>query len=153
MSGVNKVIVLGFLGIDPEVRTLESGAKLARLRIATSEAYTAKDGQRIEQTEWHNVVVWRGLADVAEKYLTKGKQVYIEGKLKTRSWKDQEGNDRYTTEIVADNMQLLGRSGGGERPQEAQNSGGQSTQQQPQTQPQSAAPAGDSGNDEDDLPF
>lgn len=153
MAGVNKVIVLGFLGIDPEVRTLESGVKLARLRIATSETYTAKDGQRIEQTEWHNVVLWRGLAEIGEKYLTKGKQVYIEGKLKTRSWKDQEGNDRYTTEIVADNMQLLGRSGGGERSQEGHDSGGQSAQQQPQTQPQSTPSAADSGNDEDDLPF
>lgn len=108
MAGVNKVIILGNLGIDPEVRTLESGAKLARLRIATSESYTNREGQRVEQTEWHNVVVWRQLADIAERYLTKGRQVYIEGKLQTRSWKDAEGNDRYTTEIVGDRLQLIG---------------------------------------------
>lgn len=151
MAGVNKVILVGNLGIDPEVRTLENGTKLARLRIATSEAYTTKEGQRIEQTEWHTVTLWRGLAEIGEKYLAKGKQVYIEGKLKTRSWKDQEGNDRYATEIVADNMQLLGRpgSGGGERSSESQ-SGGQQTSQ---NQPQNAASAANSSDDEDDLPF
>ena len=108
MAGVNKVIILGNLGMDPEVRTLESGAKLARLRIATSESYTNRDGQKVENTEWHSVTVWRQLADIAEKYLAKGRQVYIEGKLQTRSWKDPEGNDRYATEIVGERLQLLG---------------------------------------------
>lgn len=142
MAGVNKVIIVGNLGIDPEVRTLENGTKLARLRVATSESYMSKDGQKVEQTEWHNIVLWRSLAEIAERYLTKGKQVYIEGKLKTRSWKDQEGNDRYTTEIVGDNMQLLGRPSGNDS----------SNQGQSQSQPQTASAS--SGNQqEDDLPF
>lgn len=151
MAGVNKVIIVGNLGIDPEIRTLENGTKLARLRIATSETYMSKDGQRVEQTEWHNVVLWRGLADIAERYLAKGKQAYIEGKLKTRSWKDQEGNDRYVTEIVADNLQLLGRPGSGENRD--------TPQQKPSSSEANAGstaqvPAGSGGgNDEDDLPF
>lgn len=142
MAGVNKVIIVGNLGIDPEVRTLENGTKLARLRVATSESYMSKDGQKVEQTEWHTIVVWRALADIAERYLTKGKQVYIEGKLKTRSWKDQEGNDRYATEIVGDNMQLLGRPSGNESSNQGQN----------QSQPQ-AAPTTSGNQQEDDLPF
>ncbi len=152
MAGVNKVIIVGNLGIDPEVRTLENGAKLARLRIATSETYMSKDGQRVEQTEWHNVVLWRGLADIAERYLAKGKQAYIEGKLKTRSWKDQEGNDRYVTEIVADNLQLLGRPGTGEsRESSGQKPGGVSEPVGSTAQPR--ANAGGGSKDEDDLPF
>ncbi len=136
------MIIVGNLGIDPEVRTLENGTKLARLRVATSESYMSKDGQKVEQTEWHTIVVWRALADIAERYLSKGKQVYIEGKLKTRSWKDQEGNDRYATEIVGDNMQLLGRPSG--------NDSGNQGQSQSQPQTASASP----GNQhEDDLPF
>jgi single-strand DNA-binding protein len=109
---VNKVILLGNLGIDPEVRTLESGSKVARLRIATTESYTNKQGQRVDQTEWHTVTFWRQLADVAEKYLTKGRQVYIEGKLRTRTWKDAEGNDKYSTEIEGNVLQLLGNRPG-----------------------------------------
>jgi single-strand DNA-binding protein len=149
MAGVNKVIILGNLGMDPEVRTLESGAKLARLRIATSESYTNKDGQKVENTEWHSVTVWRQLADIAEKYLAKGRQVYIEGKLQTRSWKDPEGNDRYATEIVGERLQLIGG-----RP-DSNESQPQSQQQAPvpvpahQTQNQ-AQPSEDAA---DDLPF
>lgn len=144
MAGVNKVIIVGNLGIDPEVRTLENGTKLARLRVATSESYMSKDGQKVEQTEWHNIVLWRSLAEIAERYLAKGKQVYIEGKLKTRSWKDQEGNDRYTTEIVGDNMQLLGRPSGNDNSNQGQS--------QSQSQPQ-AASASSGNQQEDDLPF
>jgi len=146
MAGVNKVIILGNLGIDPEVRTLESGAKLARLRIATSESYTNREGQRVEQTEWHNVVVWRQLADVAERYLSKGRQVYIEGKLQTRSWKDADGNDRYTTEIVGDKLQLIGG-----RPDSADTSS-----PRPSTQETVASTTSDQGtgdSESDDLPF
>ncbi len=142
MAGINKVILVGNLGIDPEVRTLENGTKVARLRIATTEVYN-KDGNKVEQTEWHTVTLWRNLADVAEKYLTKGRQVYIEGKLRTRSWKDAEGNDKYATEIVGDNMQMLGNKSSNEegsaRNEPAHASGGDS----------SAKNDGDS----DDLPF
>ncbi len=109
MAGVNKVILVGNLGKDPEVRHLESGAVVANFPLATSESYKdRKTGERITQTEWHNIVIWRGLAEVAEKYLKKGSSVYVEGKLRTRSWDDKEGNKRYTTEIVADNMTMLG---------------------------------------------
>lgn len=106
---VNKVILVGNLGKDPEVRYLENGTPVANFPIATSERYKDRNtGERVTQTEWHNIVLWRGLAEVAEKYLKKGNQVYIEGKLRTRSWDDQNGNKRYTTEVVADNMTMLG---------------------------------------------
>lgn len=107
-NGVNKVILIGHLGKDPDIQTFESGVKKASFSLATSEEYKDKDGNKVQQTEWHNVILWRGLADVAEKYLNKGNQVYIEGKIKTRSWDDKEGNKRYTTEIVVDNMTMLG---------------------------------------------
>ena len=111
MSGsINKVILIGNLGKDPEVRHLENGASVANLPIATSETYKdRKSGEKVTQTEWHNIVLWRGLADIAEKYLNKGDKIYIEGKLRTRSWQDQEGNNRYTTEVVADNLTMLGK--------------------------------------------
>ncbi|MCO6499044.1 MAG: single-stranded DNA-binding protein [Vicingus serpentipes] len=110
MAGINKVILVGNLGKDPEVRYLEGGTAVANFPIATSESFKDKNtGERKTITEWHNVVVWRGLAEIAEKYLKKGNQVYIEGKLKTRQWQDKEGNNRYTTEIVADNLQMLGK--------------------------------------------
>ncbi len=113
MSGVNKVILIGRLGKDPEVRNLESGVPVANFTMATSETYKDRNtNERKEVTEWHNIVLWRGLADVAAKYLHKGDQVYIEGKLKTRSW-EKEGVTRYTTEVVADNMTMLGTRGGG----------------------------------------
>ncbi len=108
MSGINKVILVGHLGKDPEVRHLESNVSVASFPLATSETYN-KDGRKIEQTEWHNIVMWRGLADVASKYLQKGKLVYIEGKLRTRSFEDKEGNKKYTTEVVAENFTMLGR--------------------------------------------
>lgn len=116
MAGsVNKVILIGNLGKDPEVRHLENGAAVANFPLATSESYKDRNsGERVSQTDWHNIVVWRGLADVAEKYLKKGNKVYIEGKLKTRSWEDQNGNMRYTTEVVADNLTMLGRAGDNE---------------------------------------
>lgn len=109
MAGVNKVILVGNLGKDPEVRHLESGVMVANFTLATTESYKDRtSGERKQVTEWHNIVLWRGLAEIAEKYLKKGNQVYIEGKLRTRSWNDQEGNTRYTTEVVADNMTMLG---------------------------------------------
>ncbi len=108
MSGINKVILVGHLGKDPEVRHLDGGVTVASFPLATSETYN-KDGKKIEQTEWHNIVMWRGLADIASKYLQKGKLVYIEGKLRTRSFEDKEGHKKYTTEIIAENFTILGR--------------------------------------------
>ena len=109
------MIILGNLGADPEVRVLSTGTKVARLRIATSETYTNKNGERITNTEWHSVNVWRNQADVAEKYLSKGRQVYIEGKLRTRSYDDKDGITRYVTEIEADNLTLVGGRPDGEQ--------------------------------------
>src|SRR6201991_3668749 len=108
MSGINKVILVGHLGKDSEIRYLEGGVAVATFPLATSETFN-KDGRKVEQTEWHNIVMWRGLADVAAKYLQKGKLVYIEGKLRTRSFEDKEGVKKYTTEVVAENFTLLGR--------------------------------------------
>jgi single-strand DNA-binding protein len=122
MAGsVNKVILIGNLGKDPEVRHLENGAVVANFSIATSEVYTDRaTGERKENTDWHDIVVWRGLAEITEKYLKKGYKVYVEGKLKKRSWQDKEGNTRYTTEVLADEMTILSRPEGSERSTEAQ---------------------------------
>jgi len=113
MAGINKVILVGHLGMDPEVRTTESGVKVTRLRLATTEAYKDKSGERKEITEWHTVICWRNLADIAEKYLLKGKLIYVEGKLRTRSWEDNAGAKRYATEVVADNFIMLGAKSDG----------------------------------------
>ena len=147
MSGVNKVILVGRLGKEPEVRNLDNGAVVANFSMATSEVYKDRTtGERKETTEWHNIVLWRGLAEVAQKYLHKGDMVYIEGKLRTRSW-EKEGVTRYTTEIIADNMTMLsGKSGGGgsntEYASTEKSSGGNFNS--------NAAPA---DNSTDDLPF
>lgn len=108
MAGVNKVILVGNLGKDPEVRYLDSGVAVANFSLATTENYKNKQGEKVSQTEWHNIVLWRGLAEVAEKWLKKGSSVYIEGKIRTNKWEDKEGNTRYNTEILADNMTMLG---------------------------------------------
>ena len=109
MAGVNKVILVGNLGRDPEMRTLESGVKIARFSLATTESYNDRNtGQRVDHTEWHNIILWRGLAEIAEKYLRKGNQVYIEGKLQTRSYQDKDGITKYSTEIVGQSMNMLG---------------------------------------------
>ncbi len=108
MAGVNKVILVGNLGKDPEVKYLDNGVAVANFSLATTENYKNKEGEKVSQTEWHNIVLWRGLAEVAEKYLKKGASVYIEGKIKTRKWEDKDGNTRYNTEILADNMTMLG---------------------------------------------
>ena len=108
MAGVNKVILVGNLGKDPEVRYLDSGVAVANFSLATTENYKNKQGEKVSQTEWHNIVLWRGLAEVAEKWLKKGSSVYIEGKIRTNKWEDKEGNIRYNTEILADNMTMLG---------------------------------------------
>jgi len=140
MSGVNKVILIGNLGKDPEVRSIEGGAKVASFSLATNEVFRGKDGNKVEQTEWHNVVVWRGLAELAEKYLKKGSQIYLEGKIKTRSWDDKEGNKRYITEIVGDTMTFLGKPVAGGDGYQAP--------------PPSEEPAGlDTAEEDGDLPF
>ena len=105
---VNKVILIGNLGKDPEVRHLEGGSTVANFTLATTEVFKDKNGIRQEQTEWHNIVLWRSLAEVAEKFLKKGMQIYVEGKLRTRSWDDKEGNKRYTTEVIAETFTMLG---------------------------------------------
>ena len=155
MAGINKVILVGNLGKDPEVRTVQSGAQVARFSLATSESYTNKEGQRIENTEWHNVVLWRGLATVAEKYLKKGNKVYIEGKLRNRQYEDKDGNKKYTTEIEATDMLLL------ERPQTGGSGDGGNYTNTQNTYSNDSAPAsnytGSNINNEppvnDDLPF
>lgn len=113
---VNKVILVGNVGKDPEVRHLEGGVTVARFSLATNETYTDKSGKKVTQTEWHNIVVWRGLAEIAEKYVKSGKLLYVEGRLRSSSYEDKEGNKRYTTEILCDNFRFLGpNTGQGEK--------------------------------------
>jgi single-strand DNA-binding protein len=111
MSGINKVILVGRLGGDPELKSVGQGTQVARMNIATSENWTDKNGQRQEKTEWHRVVVWGKLAEICGKHLHKGRQIYVEGRLQTQQWTDQQGNKRYTTEIVASTVQFLGSAG------------------------------------------
>lgn len=108
MASVNKVILIGHLGKDPEVRHLEGGSTVANFTMATNEYYKDKQGTRVERTEWHNIAAWRGLAELAEKYLHKGQQVYVEGRIRTRQYQDKDNQTRYITEIVADEISLLG---------------------------------------------
>jgi single-strand DNA-binding protein len=149
--GVNKVILVGNLGVDPEVRYLPSGAAVANLRIATSEQWKDKQsGEQQERTEWHRVVMFGRLGEIAGEYLRKGRQVYIEGSLRTNKWQDRDGNDRYTTEIVARDMQMLGgRESGGSA---SFDSGPPPAQSAPSRQPAGASgPAQD--DFDDDIPF
>ena len=151
--GINKVILVGNLGKDPEMKYTASGAAIANITVATSESWNDKQtGEKQEKTEWHRVVFFRRLAEIVGEYLRKGSQVYIEGKLQTRKWQDQNGQDRYTTEIVANEMQMLGGRGGdtGGRPQQA--SGGGFRSNPPAQQPQ-AQTGTDTGFDDDDIPF
>ena len=147
MAGVNKVILLGNLGRDPEVRHLDNGRAVANFSIATSETYKNKTGERVTTTEWHNVVLWTPLAEIAEKYLKKGIQVYIEGKLTSRSYQDKEGVTKYITEVVGREMTLLG----GPRQEGVEN---QSTMAAPNNEAAvSTPPAIESTDKDDDLPF
>jgi single-strand DNA-binding protein len=140
MAGVNKVILIGNLGKDPEVKYLDSGVAVANFSLATTESYKNKEGERVSQTEWHNVVLWRGLAEVAEKWLKKGSSVYIEGKIRNRKWEDKDGNTRYTTEILADNMTMLGKK----------DVGSSETSESTTTTTEESIPQEEKG---DDLPF
>lgn len=110
---INKVILIGNLGADPEIRHTQNGAPVASFNVATTERWKGQDGQMQEQTEWHRIVAWQRLAEICGEYLSKGSRVYIEGKLQTRKWQDQNGNDRYTTEIVAREMKMMGGGNGG----------------------------------------
>nr|WP_320115087.1 single-stranded DNA-binding protein [uncultured Desulfuromonas sp.] len=176
---VNKVILVGNLGKDPELRYTPSGAAVVNFSLATSETYKDRDGNRQTKTEWHNIVAWRQLAEICGKYLHKGKQIYIEGSLQTRKWQDRDGNDRYTTEIVANQMQMLGRvddnSGGGYQgggqggydngpgqqyggqPQQSYNNAAAQPQQPQQQRPQQQRPAPvyeePVFNPDDEIPF
>lgn len=151
MSGVNKVILIGNLGADPEIRHLQNGVSVANFRIATSETFRDRQtGEKREQTEWHNVVAWRGLAEITEKYLKKGSKVYVEGKLRTRKW-EKDGIDRYTTEIMADEMTLLDRPAGdrgGEENRTPAGASGTAT-----ARPAAATATASPADDLDDLPF
>lgn len=144
---VNKVILIGNVGADPEVRYLEGGVAVANLRLATTERYRNKNGENVDQTEWHNIVLWRGLAEVVEKYVKKGMRLYIEGRIRTRSWDDQNGVKRYTTEIYADNMQMLSRADGDSGNATRQYNAPAAPAAMPQ--PVNTMPA----DDNDDLPF
>ena len=168
---VNKVILIGNVGKDPETRYLDESTAITKFPMATSETYKNKSGERVSTTEWHNIVLWRGLAQVAEKYVKKGTQIYIEGRIKTRSYDDADGNKKYITEIVGDQMTLLGRKpedgmGGGQSQSGGQAQAGEQAQADspaapqatPQTTPQNpAAQPGDpfdgDDNGPDDLPF
>jgi len=161
MAGVNKVILVGNLGKDPETRTIQNGSLVARFSVATSETYTNKEGQRVENTEWHNVVVWRGLATIAEKYLKKGNKVYIEGKLRTRQYEDKDGVKKYTTDVEATDMVLLDRpanAGGGTNNSQGNNTNSYSNNNsynEPAPQNNYGGGNVNSGNQDvpDDLPF
>ena len=145
--GVNKVILIGNLGKDPEVVNFDNGVKKASFSLATNDSYKNREGQEIDRTEWHNIVMWRGLADVAEKYLRKGSQVYIEGSLRTRSY-EKDGQKRYVTDIECNELTMLGGRPGEQSDQSGGQSGGQSAQEQYNTPPAPITP-----DKEDDLPF
>lgn len=141
--GINKVILVGNLGADPDTRYMPSGSAVTNLSIATSETWKDKQsGEQKERTEWHKVAMFNRLAEIAAEYLRKGSQVYIEGKLRTRKWQDRDGNDRWTTEIIADEMQMLGGRGGGSAPMSSS-----------PAESSSAPPSPSNDDFDDDIPF
>jgi len=166
---VNKVILVGNVGKDPETRYLDENTPVCKFSLATSEVYKNRNGEKVEQTEWHNIVLWRGLAQVAEKYVKKGSQLYIEGRIRNRSYDDKDGIKRYITEIVGDNMQMLGKKqddgqgGYSQTNQQSQSAPGapQAAPQPSQDQVQNSPAASDNTSSEpkgpagepDDLPF
>jgi single-strand DNA-binding protein len=139
---VNKVILVGNVGKDPEVKYLDNGVAVCNFSLATSETYSNKNGEKVTQTEWHNIVLWRKLAEIAETYIKKGMQIYIEGQIRTRNWEDKDGVKRYTTEIFGTSMQMLGRKAeGGNEPQANQEVAQHTTSESPAI------------DETDDLPF
>src|SRR5580658_1570288 len=158
--GVNKVILVGNLGADPETRSMPSGMTVTNIRIATSESWKDKtSGAQQEKTEWHSIAMFGRLGEIAAEYLRKGSQVFVEGKLRTRKWQDKQGNDRYTTEIIADNMQMLGARGGGGGMGGGMSGGGATAERGGSSAPprddydQSSPPAGGKEDFDDDIPF
>ena len=148
--GVNKVILIGNLGGDPEVRFPPDGVAVANFSLATTESWKDRNGERQERTEWHRLVLWRQLAEIAKNYLRKGSKLYVEGKLQTRSWDDQSGQKRYTTEVVVNEMEMLdSREGGGGGGGGGGNMGGGGSDPGPSQPP----PYNPQGGDDDDLPF
>ncbi len=149
--GINKVILIGNLGQDPDTRYMPSGGAVTNLRVATNESWKDKQtGEQKERTEWHSVAMFGRLAEIAAEYLRKGSQVYVEGRLQTRKWQDRDGNDRYTTEVVANEMQMLGGRGGGGGAAPYSGGGGSSSNQPPSGGGGNAPPADDF---DDDIPF
>lgn len=148
MAGVNKVILVGNLGQDPEVKHLEGDRVVANLRLATTETYKDRSGNRVENTEWHDLELWEGLARIAEQYLKKGSQIYVEGKIKSDTWQDEQGNNRKRTKIRVNNMTMLGSRGG--------DSGGGDSNYMSQSSPSSSSasmPSSAMDQEDDDLPF
>ena len=153
---LNKVLLIGNVGKDPEIRHLQGGASVATITLATSERYKDRNGETRELTEWHTINAWRQLADLAENYIRKGSQIYVEGRIRTRSWDDQNGQKRYATEIQADVIQLLGRRNDSPAPQQpapAQNQGAYNAPAQPQQSTPMVSPADLTDDGTDDLPF
>jgi single-strand DNA-binding protein len=158
--GVNKVILVGNLGADPETRSMPSGMTVTNIRIATSESWKDKtSGAQQERTEWHSIALFGRLGEIAAEYLRKGSQVFVEGKLRTRKWQDKQGNDRFTTEIIADNMQMLGGRAGGAGGAGApgggaeRGAGGGAPPRDDYDQSATPAPAGGKEDFDDDIPF
>ena len=148
-QGVNKVILIGNVGKDPDVRYMPNGNAVANVTLATSESWKDKNsGEKQERTEWHRVTFFRRLGEIVGEYVKKGSKIYVEGRLQTRKWQDKDGNDRYTTEIIADEMQMLDSRGGS-----AAFDSGQSSNAAPSQGAQSAAPMPDAGGFDDDIPF
>lgn len=143
MSGVNKVILVGRLGNDPEIRYTQQGVAVTNFNIATSESWTDKNGQKQEKTEWHRIVVWGKIAELCSQYLQKGRQVFVEGRLQTRQWEDKEGSKRYTTEVVGSTVQFLDR--GTDRPSSSNTSSEESHFPEP--------PPVDTNHTDEDIPF
>lgn len=148
MAGINKVILVGNLGKDPEVRALGEGRKVANFSLATTESYKNKSGERVDQTEWHNVVFYGPIADVIERYLRKGSQIYVEGKIRSRSYDDKEGNKKYITEIIGDQMTMLGTKGGA-----SENGGGNGNGMSAAASVSTAGSFVPEESSADDLPF
>ncbi|MCB8994453.1 MAG: single-stranded DNA-binding protein [Bacteroidales bacterium] len=151
---VNKVILVGNVGKDPETRHLEGGNTVCKFPLATSEVYKNRDGEKITNTEWHNIVLWKGLAEIAEKYVKKGSQLYIEGRIRSRSYTDQDNNTKYITEIIGDSMQMLGkRSDSGSSDMGESHSSAQSGTQPANSGPEDLAGELEKSQGTDDLPF
>jgi single-strand DNA-binding protein len=152
MAGINKVILVGNLGADPEIRSLENGTKVASIRLATTESYRDANQQWQDRTEWHSIVLWRYNAEKAEKFMKKGSQIYVEGKLRTRQWTDQNQNTRYTTEIVGDKVMMLGKKEEGAMGEQGFQQAA-ATPSIPQNQTASEPTLPPTTEAEDDLPF